>query len=98
MYTLSSVLGASFSTFWLGLRCLRILLRDWHDYYRQSPALLETFVEKDRFEGTCYKAANWLQVGVTKGRGKYDQHTYSKPIKAVFVYPLRKDFREVLLA
>jgi len=77
---------------------VKILVRDWHDYYRQPLALLETFVEKDRFEGTCYKAANWLQIGLTKGRGKYDQHTYSKPIKAVFVYPLRKDFREMLHA
>ncbi|MBC7284637.1 MAG: DUF4338 domain-containing protein [Hoeflea sp.] len=76
----------------------KILVRDWHDYYRQPLALLETFVEKNRFEGTCYRAANWLEVGATKGRGKYDQHTYSKPIKAVFLYPLRKDFREMLHA
>ncbi|WP_281246614.1 Druantia anti-phage system protein DruA [Desulfacinum infernum] len=40
-----------------------------HDFYRQPLSLLETFVEKDRFEGTCYKAANWLKVGLTKGRG-----------------------------
>lgn len=74
----------------------KLLVRDWSHYYRTSLALLETFVEKDRFQGTCYKAANWIHVGFTKGRGKYDQHTYSKPIKAVFVYPLRHNFREML--
>lgn len=75
---------------------IRRLPRDWHDYYRQPVALLETFVEKDRFKGTCYKAAGWQYVGLTRGRGKYDQHTYSKPVKAVYLYPLARNFREAL--
>jgi len=75
----------------------RVLVHDWQAFYRQPVVLLETFVEKNRFEGTCYKAANWRRVGFTKGRGKYDyQYSYSKSVKAVFLYPLRKDFREQL--
>ncbi|PIP43669.1 MAG: hypothetical protein COZ12_03435 [Deltaproteobacteria bacterium CG_4_10_14_3_um_filter_60_8] len=77
---------------------IRILAHDWQDYYQQPVALLETFVEKDRFAGTCYKAANWQYVGLTKGRGKYDQHTCAKPVKAVYLYPLRKNYRELLHA
>jgi len=66
---------------------------DWHE-----PVLLETFVEKDRFTGTCYKAANWLCVGDTKGRGKLDtQHRYMLPVKSVWLYPLRKDFAQWLV-
>ena len=43
---------------------------DWQDRYHYRPVLLETFVEKERFEGTCYKAANWIYVGDTQGQGK----------------------------
>jgi hypothetical protein len=76
---------------------IRTICRDWQDFYNQPVVLLETFVEQDRFAGTCYKAANWQYVGQTKGRGKYDRYnTCSKPVKAVFLYPLRKNFREVL--
>ncbi len=70
---------------------------DWHERYGYKPVLLETFVEKDRFTGTCYKAANWICVGETKGRGKRDvRHEHKVPIKSIWLYPLDKDFRRWL--
>jgi hypothetical protein len=70
---------------------------DWEKRYGYRPVLLETFVEKERFQGTCYKAANWIHVGETKGRGRYDQkHEVSQPIKTIWLYPLSRDFRKVL--
>jgi hypothetical protein len=65
---------------------------EWKNRYGYKPLLLETFVESQRFRGTCYKAANWVHVGITKGRGKIDIHyEYRLPIKDVFVYPLEKN-------
>ncbi|MCK5803114.1 MAG: DUF4338 domain-containing protein [Lentisphaeria bacterium] len=70
-------------------RAARRLAADWELRYSYRPVLLETFVQKDRFAGTCYKAANWTYLGDTKGRGKLDvRHENAVPIKAVFVYPL----------
>jgi hypothetical protein len=78
----------------LNIRCLQ---KDWQDFYNQPISLLETFVETIRFQGTCYKAANWQYVGKTTGRGKYDrQNRATQPIKAVYLYPLSKRFREEL--
>jgi len=78
----------------LNIRCLQ---KDWQDFYNQPISLLETFVEIIRFQGTCYKAANWQYVGKTTGRGKYDrQNRATQPIKAVYLYPLSKRFREEL--
>jgi len=76
----------------------RQLPDDWHNRYGYRPALLETFVEVDRFQGTCYKAANWLCLGVTKGRGRNDVfHQPSRePVKSIWVHPLCRRFREVL--
>lgn len=75
----------------------RRLPEDWHARYRYRPALLETFVERPRFAGTCYKAANWRYLGDTKGRGKLDVlHRNRQPIKSIWVYPLTKDFRRHL--
>jgi len=75
----------------------RRLMDDWHTRYGYRPALLETFVEKPRFTGTCYKAANWQCLGDTKGRGKLDRlHRNAEPIKSVWVYPLVRDFRQRL--
>jgi len=75
----------------------RRLPEDWHARYRYRPVLIETFVQKPRFAGTCYKAANWHYVGDTKGRGKLDVlHLKSQPIKSIWVYPLAKDFRRQL--
>ena len=75
----------------------KILARDWYDQYRYRPVLLETFVEKPRFEGTCYRAANWQFLGQTKGRGKLGPAgKQSVPIKDLLVYPLDRRFRELL--
>ena len=66
---------------------------DWHARYGYEPVLLETFVEKERFTGVCYKAANWTRVGETQGRGKLDvRHEHKVPVKSVWLYPLNKDF------
>ncbi len=72
---------------------------DWEERYNYRPVLLETFVECDRFDGACYKAANWHFVGITKGRGKLDvKNKYALPEKYIFLYPLTKNFRQVLNA
>jgi len=75
----------------------RGLAEDWAGRYGYRPVLLETFVEAERFAGTCYRAANWTCVGRTQGRGKLGDHRLGQvPIKTVWVYPLAKDFRERL--
>ncbi len=75
----------------------RRIARDWQQQYGYSPVLLETFVETPRFRGTCYRAANWIRVGETTGRGKLDvHHRASVPRKIVWLYPLIRDFRKVL--
>ncbi len=75
----------------------KILPAHWHEQYGYYPVLLETFVEKPRFEGTCYKAANWELLGQTKGRGKLGPAgKQSVPIKDLLVYPLTKYFRSLL--
>jgi len=79
-------------------RAARQIQGDWLCKYGYAPALLETFVDSSLYKGTCYKAANWEQVGVTKGRGRYDRYNRQELTKKlIFVYPLQKDFREVLL-
>jgi len=71
--------------------------QDWYTRYNYRPVLLETFVEIDRFTGTCYRAANWQQVGITQGRGKLEKsHQGKLPQKYVLLYPLVKDFKEQL--
>lgn len=75
----------------------RQLPADWERRYHYRPVLLETFVQKNRFTGTCYKAANWVHVGQTKGRGKLGPAgKQSVPIKDLWLYPLARDFRSVL--
>jgi hypothetical protein len=70
---------------------------DWLKIYNQPLYLLETFVEQDRFKGTCYKAANWIRTGHTKGTSKRGHdHLYHGNIKDVYLYPLRKNFRKKL--
>ena len=65
---------------------------DWHRRYAYRPLLLETFVHTDRYRGTCYRAANWILVGHTKGRGRMDrQFKADVPKKAMLLYPLAKD-------
>jgi len=69
----------------------------WQARYNYKPLLLETFVQKNRFNGTCYRAANWIYLGQTQGRGKLDRYNeYLLPIKNIFVYPLQKSFRSIL--
>ena len=75
----------------------RVLPAHWEQTYGYRPLLLETFVEVERFQGTCYRAANWICVGQTQGRSKYDRHhQHAKPIKSIWLYPLAKDFRRRL--
>ena len=70
----------------------RRLPHDWQRIYNYKPVLMETFVQKDKFKGTCYRAANWICLGDTKGRGKFDtKHQNSAPIKSIWVYPLTKN-------
>ncbi|MBW2105482.1 MAG: DUF4338 domain-containing protein [Deltaproteobacteria bacterium] len=70
---------------------------DWVNTYNHPLHLLETFVEKNRFKGTCYKAANWICVGQTKGIAKRGHnHLFHGNVKELYLYPLRKDFREKL--
>jgi hypothetical protein len=75
----------------------RILPLDWEQVYRHPVYFLETFVDPQRFRGTCYRAANWVFLGRTTGRGKDDQ-TFrpNRPIKDMLGYPLRRDFRQLL--
>ena len=77
--------------------CAQRLPADWQAVYGYAPVLLETYVERDRFAGTCYRAANWIQVGSTQGRGRQDRrHAYGVPVKDIYLSPLRADFRNVL--
>lgn len=82
----------------LGL-CAKQVPLDWEERYGYRPVLFETFVEQQRFKGTCYKAANWVRVGQTKGMGKWIKKGKPKkhlPIKDIYLYPLQKNFRKIL--
>jgi hypothetical protein len=75
----------------------RLLPDDWKKKYNIRPVLMESFVQKNRFAGTCYKAANWINVGETKGRGKLGPPgKISVPIKDIWVYPIDKKFSVLL--
>jgi len=75
----------------------RRLSEDWEGIYGHPIYLLETFVDPERFRGTCYRAANWVRVGRTTGRGKDDQTgRANRSIKEVLVLPLTPRFRELL--
>jgi hypothetical protein len=78
-------------------RVVRRLPDDWESRYKIRPVLLETFVDSERFAGTCYKAANWIYVGKTKGRGKLGPAgKQSVPIKDIWLNPLSRHFRRQL--
>jgi hypothetical protein len=91
---------------WVRIACLashilgamvRIVPRDWERLYGHPLYYLETFVDEDRFAGTCYRAANWRHLGRTTGRGKNDQtRGPNRSCKAVWGYSLAKDFRSHL--
>ena len=75
----------------------RRLDADWRAKYGHGIALLETFVERERFRGTCYRAAGWVQVGATTGRSRNDRdQTLTVPVKDLYLRPLHADFRRRL--
>ncbi len=78
-------------------RVLRRMPQDWLRRYGYRPVLLETFVEAP-WEGTCYRAANWIPVGVTAGRGRQDRYNKAElPKKVIWMYPLHRQWRRLLL-
>jgi hypothetical protein len=81
----------------LNLRCLS---KDWQQRYGHPIALVETFVDPERFEGTCYRAANWIEIGVTKGfgRSRLDFYQLHDQPKAIFLHPLTPKARQILSA
>lgn len=80
----------------LGL-IVRNISTDWEKIYKHPVYYLETFVDTEKFAGTCYKAANWMYIGKTTGRGKSDKtHKQNRSIKMVLGYPLNKNFRKLL--
>ena len=75
----------------------RRISADWQEVYNHPLHYLETFVDQERFAGTCYRAANWRHLGQTTGRGIKDKvHTVTLSIKDVLGYPLTRDFRKLL--
>jgi hypothetical protein len=78
-------------------RMARMLSADWQRLYGHPIYFVETFIDPQRFRGTCYRAANWIRLGLTTGRGK-DAPTYTpnRPVKEVLGYALVKDFRQRL--
>jgi hypothetical protein len=78
-------------------RMARLLSQDWERLYGHPIYFLETFVDPERFRGTCYRAANWVLLGRTTGRGK-DDHTNrpNRSIKEVLGLPVHRRFRELL--
>ena len=78
-------------------RIVRVVKTDWERVYHHPVYFLETFVDKERFKGISYQAANWIYLGDTTGRGKNDQtNKLNRSIKAVWGYPLVNDFRRLL--
>jgi hypothetical protein len=77
----------------------RQLSGDWEKHYAHPLYFTETFVDPERYRGTCYRAANWTYLGMTTGRGK-DAPTMqpNRSLKQVYGYPLQKDFRRRLQA
>jgi hypothetical protein len=75
------------------------LPQDWSRHYGYTPLLLETLVDTTRFNGTCYRAANWIALGQTTGRGRMDtHHTTQAALKQIFVFPLHRRVQQRLCA
>jgi len=76
----------------------RQLPGDWQKHYGVRPLLLETLVDTARFRGTCYRAANWIHVGQTSGRGRMDRENKAQghAIKDIYVYPMVHNARQLL--
>ena len=84
---------------WVLGRVLRRLSGDWQNKYGHPIFLVETFVERERFKGTAYRAANWIRVGSTRGRSRQDRdQKLQVAVKEIYVYPLRSDFQKSLRA
>jgi len=80
-------------------RIARRIRGDWQIKYGHPVEALETFVDRDRFQGTCYRAANWLRLGSTRGRTRNDrEHSIRATVKDMYLYPLVADFRRELCA
>ena len=78
-------------------QAVRQLSADWERLYAHPIHLAETFIDPERFRGTCYRAANWIYLGLTTGRGKDDQtNRPNRSLKQLWVYPLQADFRRRL--
>jgi hypothetical protein len=79
---------------------VKIVPDDWRSCYGYNPVMIETLVDKKQFNGTCYKAANWIYLGETSGRGRMDHlnKRNGMAVKDIFVYPLSSNFRRSLLA
>ena len=76
-------------------RMAKLVPRDWERLYAHPIYLLETFVDRERFAGTCYRAANWRWLGATQGRSRNDRHhEHTVPVKDLYVYPLSRFFRQ----
>lgn len=79
---------------WGWRRVSRRLVGDWQVKYGHGIELVETFVDRSRFRGRCYAASNWLEVGLTQGRGRGDrEHRLQTPRKSVYLYPLNGQSR-----
>jgi hypothetical protein len=74
----------------------RVMVEVWEEAYGVRPVLLETFVRRDLYEGTCYRAANWVELGETTGRGRTGRKKAEEPVKRCLVYPLVRAFRQQL--
>lgn len=80
-------------------RSARQLPHDWSEHYGYTPLLLETLVDVTRFNGTCYRAANWIALGQTTARGRMDRHHKTRGTrKQIFVFPLHRHVQQRLCA
>lgn len=79
-------------------RSARQLPHHWSERYGYTPLLLETLVDATRFKGTCYRAANWISLGQTAGRGRMDRHhqAHAKANKVIFIFPLHRHVQQRL--
>ena len=89
-------IGIDFTASMILGRIAKKIPTDWEAAYGIQPVLLETFVQSDRFAGTCYRAANWIEAGGTDGYSYFSGMKKKQVKKSIFLFPLRKDFRKEL--
>jgi hypothetical protein len=78
-------------------RAAQQVARDWKTRYCVEPVLMETLVDASRYRGVCYRAANWIEVGITQGRGRMDRWRTTPAVpKQIFLYPLHRRWRQQL--